>query len=145
MYFWTVTSKYNWTLDMYGIQYGRILYDLNATTDHSSERDRNRWNSPTTDQTGMGYVQNHVWDEDDDEDNHVVNQENIIKAELNPASPFIALPQNLFEVIADKWKDSFTEAERPICVSHKCMVFKSCDLITNLKDFGLRLGSLNDT
>ena len=93
----------------------------------------------------MGYVQNHVWDEDDDEDNHVVNQENIIKAELNPASPFIALPQNLFDVIADKWKESFTEAERPICVSHKCMVFKSCDLITNLKDFGLRLGSLNDT
>jgi hypothetical protein len=29
-YFWTVTSQYNWTLDLYGIQYGHSLIDLNA-------------------------------------------------------------------------------------------------------------------
>lgn len=105
------------------------------------ERDKDRWNPPTPDTTGVG----HVWDADDDEDTHEFDQNNIIKAELNPASPFIALPNKLFEVIADKWRESFTEAERPICVSHKCMVFKSCDKISTLKDFGLRLGSLNDT
>ena len=60
---------------------------------------------------------NRIWDEDKDEDKHEVNQDNIIKAELNPASPFIALPSKLFEVIADKWMESFTEEERPICVS----------------------------
>lgn len=118
------------------------MYDLNATTDYSMESNRDRWNPPTPDTTGL---HNHVWDPDEDEDKQEFNQDNIIKAELNPASPFIALPKKLFEVIAEKWTESFAEEERPICVAHKCLVFKSCDKITTLKDFGLRLGSLNDS
>lgn len=88
------------------------------------ESNKDRWNPPTPDTTGLP---NHVWDPDEDEDKQEFNQDNIIKAELNPASPFIALPKNLFEVIAEKWTESFAEEERPICVAHKCMVFKSCD------------------
>ena len=28
IYFFTVTSKYNWTLDFYALQYGSVVYDL---------------------------------------------------------------------------------------------------------------------
>jgi hypothetical protein len=56
---------------MYGIQYGQILYDLNATTKHSQETSKERWDPPTPDTTGTAVGK--VWDEDKDEDKHEVN------------------------------------------------------------------------
>ena len=49
------------------------------------------------------------WQIDDDEDSHEINQNSIVKALINPASPFISLPNKLFKVIAKEWVDSFTE------------------------------------
>ena len=74
-----------------------------------------------------GVKRGYKWDVDDDDDNHVVSQETIIKVELNPSSPFIALPKKLFKVISEKWMESFSEDEQPICSAERCIVFKSCD------------------
>ena len=31
IYFWTTTSQYNWTLDLFEIQYGSSIYDIDAS------------------------------------------------------------------------------------------------------------------
>ena len=64
---------------------------------------------------------------------------------INPSSPFIALPNKLFKVIAAEWLVSFTDDKKPTCGEDSCLVFQRCDSITQLQDFGIKLGSLNET
>lgn len=128
-YFWTVTSKYNWTLDLYGIQYGHSLIDLNA--DSIDDRQVNTgvkpgFNPGFTDPVDM------QWQIDEDESSHKINQGTIVKALINPASPFISLPNKLFNVIAKEWLDSFTENKKPTCGIESCLVFQKCETITQL-------------
>lgn len=73
-----------------------------------------------------------------------LTQENVIKAIINPSSPFIAIPKNLFALIADHWKESFRDLE-PYCNDHFCLVTSPCSGVPYLDDFGIKLGSLNDT
>lgn len=74
-----------------------------------------------------------------------MNRTNSIKAYLNPSTPFIALPNSLFKIIAASWLESFPKETRASCGEKICTVFKSCREITDLPDLGFKLGSLNDT
>ena len=88
-----------------------------------------------------------VWHKDDDEDHNRPTQDTIIKAHINPSSPFISLPNKLFQIVANAWMESFSGSsdDKPFCSIDKCIVLKACSEVKELKDFGLKLGSLNDT
>lgn len=74
----------------------------------------------------------------------MANQNKVLKALLNPASPWILLPQNLFKLVADKWMKSFKDFV-PWCGDSFCYVTSPCSKVPYLDDFGIKLGSLNDT
>jgi hypothetical protein len=76
---------------------------------------------------------------------HNVTQDNVVKALINPASPFIALPNKLFKKIAKRWMDSFDADHQPTCGEDSCMVWQSCKHVGPLQNFGLKMGSLNET
>ena len=124
VHFFTCTSKFNWTLDFFGLQYANDKFiDMKAETFSGK---------PT-------------WEEDWDQNNQgVINNDNVVKAHLNPSSPFIALPNNLFRVVREEWLDSLDSTEAS-CSADKCLVFKPCSQVYGLRDFGIKLGSRNDT
>ena len=41
--------------------------------------------------------------------------------------------------------DSFTEDKKPVCGEDSCLVFQECKDIKQLQEFGIKLGSLNET
>jgi hypothetical protein len=71
-------------------------------------------------------------------------QDTVIKAIINPSSPFIALPLNLFKLISEEWLTSFSDL-KPFCGDNFCLVMSPCSEVPYLSDFGIKLGSLNDT
>ena len=147
IFFWTVTSKYNWTLDMYELQYGDEIFDIFA---QPVEKDKE-------DDAKKGLFDPHPasnfipdpepqWQQDNDEEDVPTTQAQVIKALINPSSPFIALPKKLFKRIADLWLLSFPyKDDKPFCTDEFCIVMMPCTEVPTLYDFGIRLGSLNDT
>ena len=68
-----------------------------------------------------------------------------IKAQLQPSSPFIALPNSLFLQVKEKWLQAFkSHTESATCSNDKCLVFQRCEEVSGLKDFGILLGSAAD-
>lgn len=84
IYFWTSTSTKKWTLDLVQVQYGDEIYDI--------ER-----NSQVSDDTHLYTIAS--WQVDHNDEEFVPKIEKTMKAIINPSSPFIALPQNLFSLI----------------------------------------------
>ena len=66
-----------------------------------------------------------VWHIDKDDSTFNATQDTVIKAIINPSSPFIALPKNLFKLIADEWKESFIDL-KPFCGDYFCLVMSPC-------------------
>lgn len=86
-----------------------------------------------------------TWHKGKSRDTSNKTEDDIIKAIINPSSPFIVLPQKLFGQIAEDWLQSFPADQKPYCTESVCIAMSACSKIRYLKDFGLRLGSLRDT
>jgi len=141
-----VSSQFNWTLDFYGIQYGETLFDLNASETYvinhknpyegfkGSENIKEKREAPSED-----------WEEDLDDQSRIPTQNTIIKAHINPSSPFIALPNKLFKKIAELWEAQFNGLKDSYCSEYFCIVYSKCSEINQLDDFGIKLGTLNET
>lgn len=85
-----------------------------------------------------------IWKIDHNDKEFLPTQDQVIKAQLNPASPWIILPKNLFALVKNKWMQSF-HALVPQCFETYCLVASPCNKVPYLDDFGVKLGSLNDT
>ena len=122
VYFWNVTSQYNWTLDFYALQYGSVVYDLQASDGGSFE-----------------------WKDDIHDEDQNPDEQQVIKAHFNPSTPFIALPNILFKKLAALWLEGLDESYNAFCSDQFCMARVSCTKLLMVKDIGIKLGSLNDT
>jgi hypothetical protein len=85
-----------------------------------------------------------LWHIDNDDKDYIPSQNSVIKAIINPGTPFIALPKGLFDLVAEKWIKQFKDLT-PYCNLTFCLVPKPCSEVPDLEDFGIKLGSLNDT
>ena len=123
------------------------MYDLEANEIEEQHPDHKRGKVSTGGTPGGMGRPTPVWHKDIDEDNHRPTQDTILKAHINPSSPFISLPNKLFQIVADAWMESFSGSsdDKPFCSIDKCIVLKACSDVKELEDFGLKLGSLNDT
>lgn len=100
IYFWTSTSKYNWTVDLIEIQYGSQIYDIAGET-----KDQGK----SLIQYITSLIRTPMWQVDPDDKKFKPTQDNVLKAIINPSSPFIALPQSLFALLKIKFLTSYSE------------------------------------
>lgn len=121
MYFWTTTSQFDWSLDFFGIQYGEDLFDLQGDKTYVLSHEVQSIDKDKARENDWG----EEWKVDEDENGWIPSQKNIIKAKINPSSPFIALPQKLFQRVSEKWQENFrSKGEDAYCSEEFCMVYK---------------------
>lgn len=121
IHFFNSTSKHEWALDFYGVQYLDDAF------------------------FGLSDGSNVHWEAKEPYRQDEIRRANYIKAVVNPSSPFVALPNHLFLQVKEKWLEAFSEhTESATCSNDKCLVFQPCNEVSGLKDFGILLGSADD-
>ena len=102
---------------MFEIQYGSKVYDINA-----NEKESNDFKSGSGIFSNLvNYIVAPAWKVETDPDYIPSSQDSVIKAIINPSSPFIALPRSLFKQIAGQWLESFSK-HAPYCGDNFCLV-----------------------
>ena len=96
------TSKNQWTIDLYGIEFLQKYHDFSGSQNKSES---NNEDVDLVINSGLNPSKKLV--NKSKTNNNMDPKSNIIKATIDPSSPFIALPNHMFKEIVKTWKAQF--------------------------------------